>query len=53
MVGIYRIFNLANGKCYVGQSINIKKRWAAHRERLSETRARISIAKFNGQGAII
>lgn len=31
MVGIYRITNLLNGKCYIGQSIDIEKRWAEHK----------------------
>ena len=30
MVGIYKITNLINGKCYIGQSINIEKRWKDH-----------------------
>lgn len=25
--GIYKITNQVNGKCYIGQSINIEKRW--------------------------
>lgn len=29
--GIYGIHNLANGKWYVGQAVNIKKRWTSHR----------------------
>lgn len=29
--GIYKITNLINGQCYIGQSINIKKRWQEHR----------------------
>lgn len=29
--GIYKITNLINGKVYIGQSQNIKKRWAVHR----------------------
>ena len=28
--GIYKITNLINGKCYVGQSIHIEKRWRDH-----------------------
>ena len=29
--GIYKITNLINDKCYIGQSINIQKRWNAHK----------------------
>ncbi len=31
MVGIYKIENLINGKCYIGQSIDITRRWRQHR----------------------
>jgi group I intron endonuclease len=31
MIGIYRITNKLNGKCYIGQSVNIKRRWIEHR----------------------
>lgn len=31
MIGIYKITNLINGKCYIGQSINILQRWKQHR----------------------
>lgn len=31
MQGIYMILNEKNGKCYVGQSINIEKRWEDHK----------------------
>jgi group I intron endonuclease len=31
-VGIYKIENLINGKCYIGQSINIELRWKRHKE---------------------
>lgn len=30
MIGIYKITNKETGKCYVGQSRNIEKRWANH-----------------------
>lgn len=29
--GIYKITNIINGKCYIGQSIDIKNRWRGHR----------------------
>lgn len=29
--GIYKIENLVNGKCYIGQSIDVKRRWRSHR----------------------
>lgn len=29
--GIYKIENLINGKCYIGQSIDIKSRWRQHK----------------------
>ena len=29
--GIYQILNKVNGKSYVGQSVNIKRRWAEHK----------------------
>ena len=31
IVGIYKITNLLNNKCYVGQSRNIYRRWQSHR----------------------
>ena len=30
-VGIYKITNMCNNKCYVGQSRNILKRWSNHK----------------------
>lgn len=29
--GIYKIANQINGKCYIGQSVNIKRRWRSHK----------------------
>ena len=29
--GIYKIGNKVNGKCYIGQSIDIKRRWRQHK----------------------
>lgn len=31
MIGIYKITNKLNGKSYIGQSIDIKRRWAQHK----------------------
>ena len=31
-VGIYKIENLINGQCYIGQSINIELRWRRHKD---------------------
>ena len=30
MIGIYKITNKVNGKVYIGQSVDIKKRWNRH-----------------------
>lgn len=35
MVGIYKITNKINGKVYIGQSIDIERRWETHRKRNS------------------
>lgn len=34
VVGIYLIRNVVSGKCYIGSSVNIYKRWAAHKDQL-------------------
>lgn len=31
MIGVYKITNLINNKIYIGQSVDIKKRWRAHK----------------------
>ena len=31
MIGIYKITNLINGKCYIGQSVNVEKRLESHK----------------------
>lgn len=31
--GIYKITNQINGKCYIGQSVDIEKRWHQHKRR--------------------
>lgn len=32
MIGIYKITNKVNGKCYIGQSDNIHRRWREHKK---------------------
>lgn len=36
--GIYKITNKINGKCYIGQSINVRKRWESHKVAMSCTK---------------
>lgn len=36
MIGIYLITNKINGHCYVGQSIDIKRRWRDHRKSIEQ-----------------
>lgn len=38
MIGIYRIKNLINNKCYVGSSKNIEKRWQKHKNELRKNK---------------
>lgn len=38
MIGIYKITNIVNGKVYIGQSIDIKHRWACHKYDLANNR---------------
>lgn len=37
MVGIYKITNLVNGHAYIGQSVNIERRWKTHRQKPFES----------------
>ena len=32
MIGIYKITNKINGHCYIGQSVDINRRWQSHRK---------------------
>lgn len=34
MIGVYRIKNVVNGKCYYGSSKNVEKRWSRHKREL-------------------
>ena len=31
MIGIYKITNIINGKTYIGQSVNIEKKFKTHK----------------------
>ena len=35
MRGIYKITNKNNGKVYIGESLNIERRWEEHKKELS------------------
>lgn len=35
MIGIYKITNISNNKCYIGQSVNIERRWMQHKETMN------------------
>ncbi len=43
MIGIYKIENLINGKVYIGQSTDIKERWANHKRVIFENNKRSEI----------
>ena len=45
MIGIYKITNQINGKVYIGQSIDIKKRWQQHKQ--EATRERYQTKLYN------
>lgn len=38
MIGIYKITNKINGKCYIGQSIDIERRWREHKRARDENK---------------
>ena len=44
-IGIYKITNKLNGKCYVGQSQNIFKRWSVHGNKNNANNCSMVIAK--------
>lgn len=46
MHSIYRITNLVNGKRYIGQTVNIKKRFHDHQNYSSNTHLKNSITKY-------
>lgn len=49
MIGIYKITNKLNQKCYVGQSVNIEQRWAKHRTDSHNLELRNDIQKLGIQ----
>lgn len=40
MIGIYKIENMVNHKCYIGQAVDINKRWRRHRETYTDATSR-------------
>lgn len=46
MVGIYKITNTLNDKCYIGQSIDIQTRWTQHIYAGTHNIARLNKSKF-------
>ena len=36
-VGIYKIENKLNGNVYIGQSVNIERRWQDHKKRRKDS----------------
>lgn len=49
MMGIYKITNNVNGKCYIGQSIRVEDRLQEHRHNSSNEHLRNSISKYGLQ----
>lgn len=47
--GIYLITHLASGRCYVGQSRNIEKRWREHRNSREGTLLHRSLRKYGNE----
>lgn len=45
-MGIYKITNLINGMCYIGQSTDIRKRWWAHKTKTFDTYLSRAIKKY-------
>ena len=41
ITGIYKITNLINNHCYIGQSRNIEKRWNSHKSALNSSDAKL------------
>ena len=48
-IGIYKITNIKNNKCYIGQSINIEKRFYAYKELACSGQPKIynALKKYN------
>lgn len=44
--GIYKITNLITNKVYIGQAVDIKNRWACHRNHIQEKRTALQCAMY-------
>ena len=49
MTGIYKIENKINGKIYIGQSINIERRWSEHCRKSKKSLISKAISEFGRQ----
>lgn len=47
MIGIYKITNTINNKCYIGQSVNIEHRWIEHKSAARNYSQKNSSALYN------
>lgn len=47
--GIYKITNISNNQCYIGQSINIEKRWKDHQRALDNYAIHKALRKYGIQ----
>ena len=46
MIGIYKITNLVNNKCYIGQSVHIERRWIEHTQPSADSIIAKAIRKY-------
>jgi group I intron endonuclease len=46
MIGIYKIENIINGKCYIGQTNDIERRWKEHKTKQPNTYIYRALKKY-------
>lgn len=52
MIGIYKITNKINEKSYVGQSVNIERRWRQHKQKNSKSLIGLKIQEYGEENFI-